>query len=227
MKRLAFLIIFALVACTSGNNTVTLSNIFGLNGQIVTLGCTSPCTNLNEITFAGSFTDLPLNDLDTKTKIPEFYQGILPLKILEHLGFETVMTATSKVGKPNDFPNTFTVKTSKLELSIVDGSGSPSLSKDFTSAGTLTTVYTRRPEPCDETPEKTTCTYSTDFSEPLLNLELKGTDILTFYNDIWTDGESPNPVSGKFSITFAGDKFPPSDTEVSYTLKSSDGQLEF
>jgi hypothetical protein len=228
MKRYAFFVIFALVACTSGSKTVSLPNIFGLDELDVTLKCTSPCSNLNEITFAGSFTGLPLNDLDpNSSKIPEIYQNIAPLKVLESLGFETVMTATSKVGKPNDFPNTFEVKTSKLELSIVNGSGSPSLNKNFTSSGTLTTVYTRRPEPCQETLEKTTCTYETDVSEPLLNLELSGADIATFYNKILTDGASPNPVSGSFNITFAGDKFPPSDTEVSYTLESSRGQLEF
>lgn len=135
------------------------------------------------------------------------------------------MTATSETGKTDNFPNQFEVITSEFNLTVTDGSGSPSLSKNFTSNGDLVIVYNR--QSCIEENNKTTCTYTTNFSEPLLNLELDGTTLRTFYNQIWTSGESPNPVTGNFSIIFRGDKFPPSDTEVTYTLVSSGGTLEF
>lgn len=226
MKRLIFFAVFILTACTTGNNKVTLENIFQLNGLVITLGCDSPCTNLNEIGFSGSFQDLPLNDLpENSTKIPEFYWGFPPSRVLETLGFKTIMTATSKTGKTNSFPTRFEVITSKLELTITDGSGSPSLSKSYTSAGDLNIVYNR--QNCIESEAETTCTYSTDFSDPLLNLEINGTEVTAFYNQIWVGGTSPNPVSGNFDITFKGDKFPPSDTEVSYELISSNGRLEY
>ncbi len=225
MKRLVLFTVLALTACATGNNKVTLKNIFQLDRLDITLGCDSPCSNLNEIGFSGSFTDLPLNDLpENSPDIPEFYWGIPPLRVLETLGFETIMTATSETGKTNDFPTRFEVLTSKLELTITDGSGSPTLSKSFTSAGDLNIVYTR--QNCIEETNLTTCTYTTDFSDPLLNLELNGGEVTAFYN-IWSKPESPNPVSGSFDITFKGDKFPPSDTQVSYTLVSKDGRLEF
>lgn len=226
MKRW-ILLVFALAACTNtGNNTVNFPNIFGLDGLDITLGCASPCTDLNLIRFSGNFTDLPLNDLpENSPKIPEFYWGIPPLKVLESLGFETIMTATSETGTQAKMPTHFEVVTSQLELKITDGSGNPSLSKTFTSAGDLVIVYTL--DECSTELSPITCTYTTDFSDPLLNLEIKGTETTIFYNQIWTDGESPNPVSGSFDITFKGDKFPPSDTEVSYTLVSSNGKLEF
>ena len=203
-----------------------MKNIFQLDGLDITLGCDSPCSNLNEIGFSGSFTDLPLNDLpENSPNIPEFYWGIPPLRVLETLGFETIMTATSETGIKPRFPNPFEVVTSKLELTITDGSGNPTLSKIFTSAGDLNNcLYSKRI--VAQKPIPLTCTYNTDFSDPLLNLELNGGEVTTFYN-IWSKPESPNPVSGSFDITFKGDKFPPSDTEVNYTLISKDGRLEF
>jgi hypothetical protein len=223
MKRTVFLLMFALTACISGSNKVELENIFGLDGYKLTLGCNSPCTDPTEIGFAAPFA-FPLNDLDTETEIPEFYRRFAPLRILESLGLEPIMTATSETGEPEDFPQEFEVITSKFDVTITDGSGTPSISNSFTSAGDLQIIYNRLS--C-ETEPITTCTYTTNYSEPLLNLEVNGEDVSTFYNDIWTGGESPNPVTGSFSITFRGDKFPPSDVQVSYTLVSSKGRLEF
>lgn len=220
------LLLLPLGACTSGSNKVLLPNIFGLNGLSIQLSCDAPCNTLNEIRFSGGFKDLPLNDLDSKSKIPEFYQSVLPLRILESLGFETVMIATSKAGKTDDFPIQFEVKASQLEITITDGSGSPTLSKIFSAAGDLSMIYTRQGN-CQEEVGLTTCTYNTTASEPLLNLEIKGSDLSTFYNQIWTNNHSPNPLSAKFDITFKGDRFPPSDTEITYTLVSKDGKLEF
>ena len=186
MKRLIFFTVLALIAlvltaCTTGSNKVTLKNIFQLDGLDITLGCDSPCTNLNEIGFSGSFTDLPLNDLpEDSPEIPEFYWGIPPLRVLETLGFETIMTATSETGTKDKFPIHFEVVTSKLELTITDGSGSPTLSKSFTSAGDLNhCLHSAKLHGRDQID---TCTYTTDFSDPLLNLELNGGEVTTFYN---------------------------------------------
>jgi hypothetical protein len=223
MKRLVLLLFIASTACTTGSNTVELNNIFGLDGYELKLGCNSPCTDPTEIGFSAPF-KFPFNDLDTEAKIPDFYRGLAPLRILENLGLKTTMTATSETGDPSDFPKRFEVDTSKFSLTIVDGSGSPTVSQSFTSDGNLIIVY--KLQNCVTDPI-TTCTYTTDYSDPLLNLQIDGQTLRTFYNQIWTSGESPNDVIGNFSITFKGDKFPPSDTQVTYTLESSDGQLVF
>jgi hypothetical protein len=220
----------SLVACNvSGttSNQVDLDNPFGLKGQAIKLSRVGETTS---VTWQGGFTDLPiLDDLDTKTKIPELYRGFTPGRLLERLGFETIMEATSKAGQPQDFPDTFTFSAPKLQLTIKDGSGAPSVSPTLTSKGDLTVTFSNKT--CERRAVDTFCTYSTTFSDAFLDFEYGGPDFTKFYNDIWTAGSSPNTLSATFTLNVTGTGgllgFPPSDTEATLKLRSLDGKLVF
>jgi hypothetical protein len=222
------LLLVLLIACSQTSNEVDLDNPFGLNGQSLTL---SRVGETSSLTWQGGFTALPLvNDIDTETKIPEFYRGFTPGRLLERLGFETIMEATSQAGQPEDFPDTFTFSAPELLVTITDGSGAPSVTSDLTSKGTLSVTF--RNKQCERRVTETFCTYNTTFSEAVLDLEYGGNDFRTFYNQILTAGSSPNLLSATFTMTVTGTGgrllgFPPSDTRATLKLKSLDGKLIF
>jgi hypothetical protein len=140
------------------------------------------------------------------------------------------MEATSEAGQPEDFPDTFTFSAPQLQVTIVDGSGAPSVTSDLTSKGTLSVTFSNKQ--CERLTTETFCTYRTTSSDAALDLEYGGSDFRTFYNTILTTGESPNLLSSTFTITVTGTGgrllgFPPSDTEATLRLRSLDGKLVF
>jgi hypothetical protein len=220
-----------LVACnlTGASTEVSFPNPFGLDAQSLKL---TRSGETSSVTWTGGFTGLPIVDeTGTTTKIPEFYQGITPGRLLERLGFEVEMIATSKAGKPEDFPDTFTFSAPKLLLTIVDGDGVTTVTSDLTSKGTLEVTYSNKD--CSKSTDiETICTYKTTQSDAVLDLEYGGEDFRKFFNEILTAGQSPNLLSATFSLTVTGTGgrllgFPPSDTEARLILKSSDGKLVF
>ncbi len=219
-----------LVSCnlTGASSEVAFPNPFGLRGQSLKL---SRVGETSSVTWQGGFKDLPIVDeTGTTTKIPEFYRGLTPGRLLERLGFETEMIATSKAGQPEDFPDTFTFSAPKLQVTIVDGSGAPTVTSDLTSKGTLEMTFSNKT--CERLETETRCSYKTTFSDAALDLEYGGSDFRKFYNEILTAGESPNLLSATFTITVTGTGgrllgFPPSDTEARLVLKSADGKLVF
>ena len=227
MRYFLIVLLMFLAACTKPSNEVAFDNPFGLNGQALKLSRVGETTS---VTWQGGFTDLPINDLDTTTKIPEFYRGFTPGRLLERLGFETIMEATSEAVQPEDFPDTFTFSAPQLQVTIVDGSGAPSVTSDLTSKGTLSVTFSNKQ--CERRTTETFCTYRTTSSEAALDLEYGGSDFRTFYNTILTTGESPNVLSSTFTMTVTGTGgrllgFPPSDTEATLKLRSLDGKLVF
>ncbi len=219
-----------LVSCnlTGASSEVAFTNPFGLDKQLLRLSRSGEETS---VTWQGSFKELPIVDETSVTlKIPDLYKGLTPGRLLERLGFETEMIATSKAGKPEDFPETFTFSAPQLELKIVDGDGVTSVTSNLTSKGTLEVVYSNKD--CSEsTVTETSCTYKTTSSDAVLGLEYGGADFKKFFNDILTAGQSPNLLSATFTMTVKGTGgllgFPPSDTEARLVLKSSDGKLVF
>jgi hypothetical protein len=227
---LAVALLSFLTACnlTGASTEVSFPNPFGLNQQSLALKRSGDTTS---VTWTGGFTGLPIVDeTGTTTKIPEFYSGLTPGRLLERLGFEVEMVATSKTGKAADFPDEFTVSAPKLLVEIVDGDGVTSVRSNLTSKGTLEVTY--KDKKCTETATETTCIYKTTQSDAVLDLEYGGADFRKFFNEILTAGESPNLLSASFSVTLTGTGgrllgFPPSDTEARLVLKSSDGKLVF
>jgi hypothetical protein len=227
---LVTIILLFLTSCnlTGASTEVKFPNPFGLNAQSLTLKRSGATTS---VTWTGGFTGLPIVDeTSTTTKIPEFYKGLTPLRLLERLGFEVEMIATSKAGKPADFPDTFTFSAPKLQLMVVDGDGVTSVTSDLTSKGTLEVTYSNK-DCSKSTATETVCSYKTTPSAAVLDLEYGGADFRKFYNDILTAGQSPNLLSATFTLTVTGTGgllgFPPSDTEARLVLKSSDGKLVF
>lgn len=229
MKQLSIVFVLILASCTTSSTEVSFPNPFGLSGQSLRLSRVSSDTS--SVTWQGGFKDLPIVDeAGTTTKIPEFYRGFTPLRLLERLGFETEMIAVSKAGQPEDFPDTFTFSAPQLKVTIVDGSGAPSVTSDLSSKGTLELTFSNKK--CTRDTTETLCTYKTTVSDAVLDFEYAGADFRTFFNNILTDGASPNLLSATFTMTLRGTGgslfgFPPSDTEARLVLKSRDGKLVF
>jgi hypothetical protein len=223
------LLLTPLVACASvGDTDVEITNLFSLDGQTLQSIKFSQADGTTAATFTGTFAGLPLREFDTEATLPDLYQGLTPLRLAEKLGLETVMEARSQAGSLEQFPNTFIFSAAQLVLTFTDADGDPSLTKNFTSSGDLTLTFTK--ESCrTETDNSIFCTYTTDYSEALLDLEFFGTDGRTIFNDIMTGGskDEDNLMSGSFSLTFAGDSFPPSDTEAVLKMRTSDGRIFF
>jgi hypothetical protein len=221
--------LFLLAACTPlGNTDVEITNLFSLDGQRIQSIKFSQANGTTAATFTGTFASLPLREFDTDAKLPDLYQGLTPLRLVEKLGLQTIMEARSKAGKLEQFPDTFTFSTAKLVLTFTDADNDPTLTKDFTSKGDLTLTFKR--EKCEvQNDNSVFCTYTTDYSEALLDLEFLGADARKLFNEILTGGakDEDNPISGSFSLTFAGDKFPPSDTEAVLKMRSSSGKILF
>jgi hypothetical protein len=228
MRYIVLGFVLFLVSCGASSNQVDFDNPFGLSGQSLKL---SRVGETSSVTWQGGFKDLPIVDeTGTTTKIPEFYRGFTPGRLLEQLGFETIMEATSKAGQPEDFPDTFTFSAPKLKVTIVDGSGAPSVTSDLTSNGTLELTFSSKD--CKRLETETFCTYKTTASDAVLDLEYGGNDFRKFFNEILTAGASPNLLSAIFTMTVTGTGgrllgFPPSDTEARLVLKSLDGKLVF
>jgi hypothetical protein len=220
------LLLTLLVACTPlGDTDVEIPNLFGLNNLGVTLSRTSGTT---AATFTGTFADLPIREFDTEAKLPDLYQGLTPLRLTEKLGLQTIMEARSKAGSLEQFPDTFIFSAAKLVLTFRDADGDPTLKKDVTSQGDLTLTFTK--EKCEVQDDNSIfCTYKTDYSQAFLDLEFLGADTVQLFNNILTGGskDEDNFVNGTFSLTFAGDKFPPSDTEAVLKMRTSDGKILF
>jgi hypothetical protein len=229
MKRFPFLFVTLLIACTPlGDTDVEITNLFSLDNLELRSIKFSQANGLAAATFTGSFTNLPVREIDTKTKLPNIYQGLPPLRLAEKLGLQTIMEARSKAGRPEQFPDTFIFSAAQLSTTFRDADNDPVLTKNFTSKGDLTMTFKR--ESCKLEPDNSTfCTYTTDYSAALLDLEFLGPDAVQLFNDILTGGakDEDNFVSGTFSLTFAGDKFPPSDTEAVLKMRSSDGKIFF
>jgi hypothetical protein len=229
IKRFSFLFLTLLMACTPlGDTDVEISNLFSLDNLELRSIKFSQANNLAAATFTGSFTNLPVREFDTETKLPEFYQGIPPLRLAENLGLQTIMEARSQAGRPEQFPDTFIFSAAQLSTTFRDADNDPTLTKNFTSQGDLTMTFKK--ESCKLEPDNSTfCTYTTDYSKALLNLEFFGPDAVRLFNQILTGGskDEDNLVSGTFSLTFAADKFPPSDTEAVLKLRTFDGKIFF
>jgi hypothetical protein len=222
----AFLLV-SLVACTPLGST-DIPFTFSLDGKSVQSVKFSQANGATAATFTGSFANLPIQEFDTQAKLPELYQGIPPLRIAEKLKLETIMEVRSKAGKLEQFPGTFVFSAAKLVLTFTDADKDPTLTKDFTSKGALTMTFKK--ESCKvETDNSIFCTYKTDYSEALVDLEFFGTDARNLFNNILTGGakDENNLVSGIFSLTFSGDSFPPSDTEAVLKMRTSEGKLFF
>lgn len=228
-KRFPLLFIVLLMACTSlGSTDVEITNLFSLDGQSIQSVKFTSANGTAAATFTGTFADLPIREFDTKAKLPNLYQGIPPLRLAEKLGLQTIMEARSKAGRLEQFPETFIFSAAKLVLTFTDADKAPTFTKDFTSQGDLTLTFTK--EKCEVLNDNSIfCTYKTDYSQALLNLEFLGTDARKIFNEIMTGGikEESNLVGGSFSLTFAGDSFPPSDTEAVLKMRSSDGKIFF
>lgn len=228
-KRFPLLLILLLIACTPlGDTDVEITNLFSLDGQSVQSIKFSQANGTTAATFTGTFADLPIREFDTEAKLPDLYQGLTPLRLVEKLRLETIMEARSKAGRLEQFPDTFIFSAAKLALTFRDADEDPVLTKDFTSQGDLTLTFTK--EKCEVLSDNSIfCTYTTDYSEALLDLEFFGTDVRTLFNEILTGGskDESNFMSGTFSLTFAGDKFPPSDTEAVLKMRSSSGKILF
>jgi hypothetical protein len=218
MKRLPFLLITLLIACTPlGDTDVEITNLFSLDNLELRSIRFSQSNGTSSATFTGSFSDLP-----------ELYQGLSPLRLAEKLGLQTIMEARSQAGRPEQFPDTFIFSAAQLSTTFRDADNDPTLTKNFTSTGSLDMVFTK--ERCEiQNDNSTFCTYKTDYSEALLDLEFFGPDAAQLFNNILTGGakNEDNFVSGTFSLTFAGDTFPPSDTEAVLNMRSSDGKIFF
>jgi hypothetical protein len=218
-----------LVACSSLSDTdVEITNLFSLDGQKLQSVKFTSGNGTSAATFTGTFADLPLGEFDTEVKLPELYQGIPPLRLAEKFGLQTVMEARSKAGRLEQFPETFIFSAARLVLTFRDADEDPVLTKDFTSQGDLTMTFTK--EKCEVLNGNSIfCTYKTAYSEALLDLEFLSTDTRKIFNEIMTGGskDETNFVSGNFSLTFAGDSFPPSDTEAVLTMQTSDGKIFF
>ncbi|MGL4611088.1 MAG: hypothetical protein ACRCYY_15660 [Trueperaceae bacterium] len=215
-------------ACTPlGETTIEIKNIFGLDEKDLTIKFSRE-NDTTAATFSGSFTDLPFRELQTDVDIPEFYEGFTPLKLTENLGLQTIMEARSKAGSLEQFPETFVFSAAKLNLTFVDADETPTLTKDYTREGDLTMTFTK--DECNVQDDNSIfCEYSTNYSEALINIEVFDADARVLFNDILTGGsnDESNLVSGEFSLTFAGDSFPPSDTEAVLKMRSSDGEILF
>lgn len=233
MRYGSVLLLIFLVSCnlTGASSEVAFFNPFGLDKQSLEL-TRSDSTNTTSVTWTGGFKELPIGDeTSTTLKIPELYQGIAPARLLERLGFGLEVVATSKAGTPNDFPDEFTFSAPKLLVTIVDGDGVTKVTSDLTSKGTLEITY--KDKDCSRsTPTETVCVYKTTQSDAALDLEYGGAGFRKFFNEILTAGQSPNLLSATFTLTVKGTGgnlagFPPSDTEATLVLKSSDGKLVF
>jgi hypothetical protein len=222
-------LLLLLIACTPlGDTDVEITNLFSLDGQSIQSIKFSQANGTTAATFAGTFANLPIREFDTKAKLPDLYQGLTPLKLAEKLGLQTIMEARSKAGRLEQFPDTFVFSAAKLVLTFTDADKDPTLTKDFTSKGDLTMTFKK--EKCEVQQDNSIfCTYTTDYSEALLDLEFLGADARKLFNEILTGGakDEDNPIRGSFSLTFAGDSFPPSDTEAVLKMRSSDGKILF
>jgi hypothetical protein len=223
------LLLLLVVACTPlGDTDVEITNLFSLDGQSLQSVKFSQANGTTAATFTGTFADLPLREFDTEAKLPDLYQGLTPLRLAENLGLQTIMEARSKAGTPEQFPDTFTFSAARLVLTFKDADSDPTLTKDFTSTGSLAMIFIK--EKCEvQSDTSVFCTYKTDYSQALLDLEFFGADARGLFNEILTGGskDEDNLVGGSFSLTFAGDKFPPSDTEAVLKMRTSDGRIFF
>jgi hypothetical protein len=213
-------------ACSSLIPDQTIGNPFGLDGKTVTLEEQPPALQAGLSAQAVSATysgDLSTTFKDFEQALPG---GVRPSSISENLGLAAELKVASSSAEAA-FPESLTITASSLEFTATDGSGTPTLSQSFNSASGLALVITKKAGSCALAGTITTCTYTLSTpSTVLLLLALSGNTFSTFF-DILSKGTSSNTLTATFSLIVTGDALFPSDSQVTVTLKTSQGTLKF
>lgn len=194
-----------------------VNNALGLDGKEVELGQQpSLLAPQQAATYSGQLT-ATFADFDA-SDVPD---AVNPNTLKEILGIEPSFEVTAAAAE-NDFAPELTLSASELSLSISDASG-PTINKSYGSEDNLGIAFTKGD--C-EVAALTMCTYTTSLTEVvLLSLSIGGADLDRLYKEILTDNDSPNGVSGSFSLELDGTV--PAGASVKVTLDTQGGTLTF
>lgn len=220
MNSLKSVVLFALVvllsACGALNSFVPdqeVDNAFGLDGQVVTLSKADAQLQVQATeSFTGSVST-EISDIDT-SEIPDW---VSPSALEEVLGMEPRLSVSSL--DAGSLPDTIELSAASLSITVSDGEAS--LSADFASDG-LDTEFTLEDCGVGE------CSYTVNLGfVTLMQIVLTGQELATLYDDILTNGDSPNQVEASFSLSLTSANGLPADAEVSLTLQTDEGVLKF
>lgn len=220
MNSLKPVVLFALVvllsACGALNSFVPdqeVDNALGLDAQVVTLSKADAQLQVQATeSFTGSVST-EISDIDT-SEIPDW---VSPSALEEVLGMEPRLSVSSL--DAGSLPDTLELSAASLSITVSDGQAS--LSADFASDG-LDTEFTL--EGCGVG----ACSYTVNLGfVTLMQIVLTGQDLATLYDDILTNGDSPNQVEASFGLSLTSVNGLPADAEVTLTLRTDEGVLKF
>ncbi|UCH27391.1 MAG: hypothetical protein JSV66_07070 [Trueperaceae bacterium] len=199
---------------------ISVADLFGLDGVPVTLTASSSGSLVGQqdtATVFGGVFDETVPDVDTS----DFPIDVSPSGFSEDVLLGATVTMTSPSGSDADFPDTLTVVSASLDVTLTDGSGAPSLPLAFES-GTISLAL-NKDGACAGAP--LVCTYTvSNTSIVLINIVVSGVNANTL-ETIFTEGGDPNTVSGSAAITLG--TAIPVDTQVGVTLQTSGGTISF
>jgi hypothetical protein len=239
LTLLPFAAFLILTACSSvvgailGEREVT--NLFGLNDREIIFslpggsgvrqgaGELSPTQTISvpvSVPFQETFNDL--GDINLPL-------GAVPRSASEELGISPVAEVSS-TSPAEAFPQQLGFSEASLELTLLDGSGSPSVSQQLPA--TPGQAFTFNKATCAVVEARTMCQYQATVPEIFLfTLEFEGETFDTLYNDILQSGSPTNQANGtvRLNVSTSLENFPPIPLDSTFTLvlKTRNGRIRF
>ncbi len=232
MKKVFLPIVFLLSSCNLIGNIIgerSVENLYGLNNKAVEFALPDDLPSLKPQAFNFSFPiavtfTFPFEDLEN-LNLP---LGASPTSISEEIGLSPVIEVRSLESEAL-FPASLGIAGISVDLTLSDGSGSPSVQKNL-DAGDQTFTFNK--DTCTIVEASTLCQYKATVDEIFFfALEFSGQDFQTLFKDILQGGQNSNQGAGEFkstiSIGLSGLNPVPIDSTFKLVINTRNGKVSF
>lgn len=232
MKKVFLPIVFLLSSCNLIGNIIgerSVNNLYGLNNKVVEFALPDDLPSLKPQAFNFSFPiavtfTFPFEDVEN-LNLP---LGASPTSISEEIGLSPIIEVSS-ASSETLFPASLGIAEVSVDLTLTDGSGSPSVEKNLDATNQ---AFTFNKDTCTITEASTVCQYKATLDEIFFfALEFSGEDFQTLFKDVLQGGQATNQGSGVFgstvSIGLAGLNPIPLDSTFKLVIKTRNGKVSF
>lgn len=243
----SFILLALLTACSSIIGAIIgerpVENLFGLDGrEIVFRLPQSSLVKQSSRDFSLEETLSPMQDISIPINVDldpipfndlgelNFPLGAVPRAASEELGINGTVEVTS-ASLEAAFPQRLGLANPELDLTLADGSGTPSVRQQLQSPDVSVTFNKAS---CTANAGVTVCKYQADRPQEELfffTLALEGQDFETVFNDILQAGAKTNNATGVITLVVSTsvENVPPVPLDSSFklTLETRNGKIRF
>jgi hypothetical protein len=237
MRYVFSLLLVGLAAFLTGCSSIagaiigerSVASLFGLDNRVIVfslskkassqlmLGDSSPA----QITSAVVNVPLEVTFNDTSLNLP---LGVVPRGASEELGMSPTVEMIS-ISRAVAFPEQLGLTNPELDMTLVDGSGAPSVRQLLTAPGTNVTFNKAT---CGSSGIATVCQYQATQSELyFFKLSLEGEAFQTLFKDILQSGAKTNQAQGVITLGVSASGSVPLDSTFKLTLKTRNSKIRF